>query len=53
MIFLHTSCPNSNRPVFGLKEFYGLKKLNCEIKEMGKKNLNIHQVAILKLSLGI
>jgi hypothetical protein len=22
--FLHTSCPNSNRPVFGLKEFYGL-----------------------------
>jgi hypothetical protein len=20
-IFLHTSCPNSNRPVFGLKEF--------------------------------
>jgi hypothetical protein len=19
--FLHTSCPNSNRPVFGLKEF--------------------------------
>jgi hypothetical protein len=21
IIFLHTSCPNSNRPVFGLKEF--------------------------------
>jgi hypothetical protein len=21
MIFLHTCCPNSNRPVFGLKEF--------------------------------
>jgi hypothetical protein len=21
VIFLHTSCPNSNRPVFGLKEF--------------------------------
>jgi hypothetical protein len=21
LIFLHTSCPNSNRPVFGLKEF--------------------------------
>jgi hypothetical protein len=20
-IFLHTSCPNNNRPVFGLKEF--------------------------------
>jgi hypothetical protein len=20
-IFLHTSCPNSNRPIFGLKEF--------------------------------
>jgi hypothetical protein len=24
-IFLHTSCPNSNRPVFGLKEFEGLR----------------------------
>ena len=22
--FLHTSCPNSNEPVFGLKEFQGL-----------------------------
>jgi hypothetical protein len=22
---LHTSCPNNNRPVFYLKEFYGLK----------------------------
>jgi hypothetical protein len=21
IIFLHTSCPNSNRPIFGLKEF--------------------------------
>jgi hypothetical protein len=21
IIFLHTGCPNSNRPVFGLKEF--------------------------------
>jgi hypothetical protein len=21
IFFLHTSCPNSNRPVFGLKEF--------------------------------
>jgi hypothetical protein len=20
-VFFHTSCPNSNRPVFGLKEF--------------------------------
>jgi hypothetical protein len=27
IIFLHTSCPNSNRPVFGLKEFYGLSEL--------------------------
>jgi hypothetical protein len=25
--FLHTSCPNSNRPVFGLKEFYGLNQI--------------------------
>jgi hypothetical protein len=25
IIFLHTSCPNNNRPVFGLKEFVGLK----------------------------
>jgi hypothetical protein len=24
MIFLHTSYPNSNRPVFGLKKIYGL-----------------------------
>jgi hypothetical protein len=24
IIFLHTSCPNSNRLVFGLKEFLGL-----------------------------
>jgi hypothetical protein len=21
IIFLHTSCPNSNRPIFGLREF--------------------------------
>jgi hypothetical protein len=27
-IFLHTSCPNSNRPVFGLKEFKGLSDLD-------------------------
>jgi hypothetical protein len=24
IISFHTSCPNNNRPVFGLKEFYGL-----------------------------
>ena len=26
IIFLDTSCPNSIRPIFGLKEFKGLKK---------------------------
>jgi hypothetical protein len=27
IIFLYTSCRNSNRLVFGLKEFYGLTRL--------------------------
>jgi hypothetical protein len=30
-IFLHISCPNNNRPVFGLKEFLGLiQKNSCQ-----------------------
>jgi hypothetical protein len=43
IIFLHTSCPNSKRPVFGLKEFYGLAyNVKFEYKKM-HDNKNMHE----------
>jgi hypothetical protein len=30
IIFLHTSCPNSNRPVLGFKEFEGLSQVRAQ-----------------------
>jgi hypothetical protein len=43
IIFLHTSCPNSKRPVFGLKEFYGLAyNVKFEYKKM-HDNKDMHE----------
>jgi hypothetical protein len=42
-IFLHTSCQNSKRPVFGLKEFYGLAyNVKFEYKKM-HDNKDMHE----------
>jgi hypothetical protein len=32
-IFLHISCPNNSRPVFGLKDFLGISTSNCSYWE--------------------
>jgi hypothetical protein len=40
MIFLHTSCPNSNRPVFGLKEFFRINFLLISSKHVNFSFVN-------------